>query len=567
MSAAAAAGGDSRALVSAETAEKARLKALQIAQKFNPNPYQAEPEPEREPTPPRENSQFGPDPLRVHDARKIRAFLMSTRTEQINKMLNNNNLPIPSERNRSPSPPPVYDPDTHMRMNSREQRVRAALEQEKKGCLQDANRYDPVGHRLPSAFKPPLKEVKLFIPEKEHPGYNFIGLILGPRGNTQKRMVAETGASITIRGKGSVKEGAKVVRRPDGRLPEGWNEECHVHISADTWSKVDRALELVEPLLTPVDEDKNVHKRRQLMELAKMNGTIDVIKFSTPEQQALALVHGPAGEPGAEPIYRLPAAIQAKAEEQYRKDVARFTGQDPGKMEDEYRNFLAELGGQPLAAKGQVHYEIKESEFAREAQSVGAGIGGGGRPRPGLGQPNAPAAPPPPGALPPAPAGRSSARAAGAAGAAAADGYGAPPPGAVGHRRRGSGAQPAGALETRRPGGGGRRRRRTGAARRRCRPAHLRRPAGPAAAADRAAARGPTHAGRGPAATRGHAAAAAAARGRAGGRDGPGRARARAAGRAPGAGRAERRGEGICRSYETDRKLISYADLMEQIGN
>ena len=36
---------------------------------------------------------------------------------------------------------------------------------------------------------------------------NFIGLIIGPRGNTLKKMERETGAKIMIRGKGSVKEG------------------------------------------------------------------------------------------------------------------------------------------------------------------------------------------------------------------------------------------------------------------------------------------------------------------------------------------------------------------------
>ena len=50
---------------------------------------------------------------------------------------------------------------------------------------------------------------KLYIPIKEYPTYNFIGLVIGPRGNTQKQMEKETGCRIVIRGKGSVKEGSK----------------------------------------------------------------------------------------------------------------------------------------------------------------------------------------------------------------------------------------------------------------------------------------------------------------------------------------------------------------------
>lgn len=36
--------------------------------------------------------------------------------------------------------------------------------------------------------RPAKKWKKIWIPQKEYPGTNFIGLIIGPRGNTQKRM-------------------------------------------------------------------------------------------------------------------------------------------------------------------------------------------------------------------------------------------------------------------------------------------------------------------------------------------------------------------------------------------
>ncbi len=49
------------------------------------------------------------------------------------------------------------------------------------------------------------KTRKLYIPIKKYPEYNFIGLIIGPRGITQKNMERETGAKIAIRGRGSVK--------------------------------------------------------------------------------------------------------------------------------------------------------------------------------------------------------------------------------------------------------------------------------------------------------------------------------------------------------------------------
>ena len=70
---------------------------------------------------------------------------------------------------------------------------------------------------------------QVYIPQKEYPGYNFIGLIIGPRGNTQKRMQKETNTKIAIRGKGSVKEGAA----RDPKYDYGEEEELHVLITGD----------------------------------------------------------------------------------------------------------------------------------------------------------------------------------------------------------------------------------------------------------------------------------------------------------------------------------------------
>ena len=54
--------------------------------------------------------------------------------------------------------------------------------------------------------RPRKKERKIFIPVRQYPQTNFIGLIIGPRGNTQQRMQRETNTKIAIRGRGSVKE-------------------------------------------------------------------------------------------------------------------------------------------------------------------------------------------------------------------------------------------------------------------------------------------------------------------------------------------------------------------------
>ena len=83
---------------------------------------------------------------------------------------------------------------------------------------------------------------KIRIPIEEHPHYNFIGLIIGPRGRKQKELEAKTGCRISIRGRGSLKK-------------EGSDDEpLHVVITGDDQQSVDAATELIEQLLVvPVD--------------------------------------------------------------------------------------------------------------------------------------------------------------------------------------------------------------------------------------------------------------------------------------------------------------------------
>lgn len=176
---------------------------------------------------------------------------------------------------------------------------------------------------------------------KEYPGYNFIGLIIGPRGNTQKRMEKETGAKIVIRGKGSVKEG-KLLQKRDLKPDPSENEDLHVLVEAETQEALDAAAGMVEKLLTPVDEVLNEHKRQQLRELAALNGTIRDDEFCRT-----------CGEPGHRQ-YACPNKMNT-----FKSDVQCKICGDGGhptidcpvkgtsgkKMDDEYQNFLAELGG------------------------------------------------------------------------------------------------------------------------------------------------------------------------------------------------------------------------------
>ena len=180
------------------------------------------------------------------------------------------------ERERSPSPPPKYDRHG-ARTNTREHRMEAKLREQRSELIGWLVTRCPHLFRPPPDWRPTKKRRKLWVPEKEYPGYNFIGLVIGPRGNTQKRMQRETNTRIAIRGKGSIKEGAN--REPGMDYNE--DEPLHVLITGDTDEEVDRAAAMVAQLLKPVDETFNEHKRAQLRELALINGTLRDIEGMT----------------------------------------------------------------------------------------------------------------------------------------------------------------------------------------------------------------------------------------------------------------------------------------------
>jgi splicing factor 1 len=76
-----------------------------------------------------------------------------------------------------------------------------------------------------------------------------VGLLIGPRGNTLKKMETESGAKIAIRGKGSVKEGKG---RSDAAHASNQEEDLHCLIMADTEEKVNKAKKLVHNVIETV---------------------------------------------------------------------------------------------------------------------------------------------------------------------------------------------------------------------------------------------------------------------------------------------------------------------------
>ncbi|WAR08969.1 QKI-like protein, partial [Mya arenaria] len=117
----------------------------------------------------------------------------------------------------------------------------------------------------------------LNLPDTQGP-FNFVGRILGPRGMTAKELEQYTGCKVMVRGKGSMRDKAKEEQNRGKPNWEHLNEELHVLITVeDTRNraelKIIKAVEEVKKLLVPSPDGEDDLKKRQLMELAIINGT------------------------------------------------------------------------------------------------------------------------------------------------------------------------------------------------------------------------------------------------------------------------------------------------------
>lgn len=107
-------------------------------------------------------------------------------------------------------------------------------------------------------FRPPVEYAqqkrsqrpsdKVYIPVKEFPEINFFGLLVGPRGNSLKKMERESGAKISIRGKGSVKEG----KAKQDQYADDAEEDLHCLILGESDEKVAACVKMINRVIETV---------------------------------------------------------------------------------------------------------------------------------------------------------------------------------------------------------------------------------------------------------------------------------------------------------------------------
>ncbi|KAI7798611.1 putative KH domain-containing [Triplophysa rosa] len=124
---------------------------------------------------------------------------------------------------------------------------------------------------------------KVLIPVKQFPKFNFVGKLLGPRGNSLKRLQEDTLTKMSILGKGSMrdKEKEEELRKSGEAKYQHLNEDLHVLIEvfappAEAYARMGHALEEIKKFLIPDYNDEIRHA--QLQELTYLNGASEDAK-------------------------------------------------------------------------------------------------------------------------------------------------------------------------------------------------------------------------------------------------------------------------------------------------
>ncbi|GMR49821.1 hypothetical protein PMAYCL1PPCAC_20017, partial [Pristionchus mayeri] len=282
---------------------------------------------------------------------------------------------------RSPSPEPVYDANGK-RLNTREVRKRQELEQlrhEKITALLTLNpEYKPPADYRRAPMIRPFD--KVWIPQDHHPHLNFVGLLIGPRGNTLKALEAESGTKIIIRGKGSIKEGK--LTRKDGQPFPGENEPLHAYVTGPDRDSIKIACDRIKAIIaeaSQVPDGQNNLRALQLRELALLNGTMrpedmvagarcsncgadDHKTWECPDQQnvtarIICVACGGAGHIARDCKNPRPGFMGGGM-----GGAEMGGGPGDGGMDDEYSALMAELGEKPAGGAA--------------AQGCGRGAGG-----------------------------------------------------------------------------------------------------------------------------------------------------------------------------------------------
>lgn len=144
--------------------------------------------------------------------------------------------------------------------------------------VQSIGRIPPREYKYVNIYreKPIKLTTKVLVPVQEHPKFNFVGKLLGPKGNSLKRLQDETMCKMSILGKGSMRDPLKEQELKTYNDPKYAHlmDELHVEVTAfgppaEAYARMAFALAEIRKYLIP---DKNdAIRQEQLRELESLS--------------------------------------------------------------------------------------------------------------------------------------------------------------------------------------------------------------------------------------------------------------------------------------------------------
>ncbi|XP_017889941.1 KH domain-containing, RNA-binding, signal transduction-associated protein 3-like isoform X1 [Ceratina calcarata] len=123
--------------------------------------------------------------------------------------------------------------------------------------------------------KPIRVSVKVLVPVREHPKFNFVGKLLGPKGNSMKRLQEETMCKMAVLGRGSMKDRQKEEECRTSLDPKyaHLSDDLHVEITAlappaEAYARIAFALAEVRKYLIPDNNDNIRQEQMREMEMS-----------------------------------------------------------------------------------------------------------------------------------------------------------------------------------------------------------------------------------------------------------------------------------------------------------
>eukprot|EP01138_Halocafeteria_seosinensis_P015603 gb/GECG01015924.1/.p1 GENE.gb/GECG01015924.1/~~gb/GECG01015924.1/.p1 ORF type:complete len:907 (+),score=154.39 gb/GECG01015924.1/:1-2721(+) len=265
---------------------------------------------------------------------------------------------------RPPSPAPQYD-SMGRRTNKLEQRMKEQFMDRKSELTRELVGLNPAMKSLYDQGLLGKKEKvtrKIYIPVDEYPEYNFMGIIIGPRGQTQKKLETESNCKISVRGRGANKEGKL-------QPQEGSDDDLHVWIQGDNEEDVEACATLIERLLEPRDEDDE-WRQQQMKDLAIINGT-----FRQQDQLIATEVKNMNYDTAAdlEKVLQTVGEGAAKREEAIRKGRNLEEVEADETQDADYLRYIQQLTGKTQTSTTQTSVQNSENVGTSSEAATSAG--------------------------------------------------------------------------------------------------------------------------------------------------------------------------------------------------